>query len=366
MPKVSPEEYRRCGSIMHHAWKAENDAPCTSRALKAMDAMRDSVEMCKHTRWGEDYIASYGELLRKTDTWCGKGMCGSCVHGICRREKTFPFEPECRCNSGFAGKDCNETACRPACIHGSCVNETCRCPDGWQGSTCSEPVCPMGCLRNGTCMAPSVCSCPKGWTSAGLGPGCNTPDCEGGCENGAKCIAPGVCHCPSVKNVNGTELEGYSGKRCESGPQFWFGGQCKACVGEGGHWCLKDGICVQGEAPAKEICPHSTYEEFDGHTPTVVHAGDGPCSEDYRRCAEVAEPVIHWVNHDDRLLGGVCGGALKGLMQEMVDEMPRCKDIVFSQIAQDMGHLNVNQSFAQVLNMAIDKRNKKCKSEEAQ
>merc|ERR1719460_3149208 len=119
---------------------------------------------------------------------------------------------------------------------------------------CAFAECPNGCLNGGHCALPGRCACTQGWTTA---------VCEGGCLNDAVCVAPGVCQCPGEKDVNGSQLEGDSGKRCEVGPKFWFGGQCKSCVQSGGNWCLKDGICMTG-TPTQEICPQSTAEAIDG------------------------------------------------------------------------------------------------------
>lgn len=228
------------------------------------------------------------------------------------------------------------------------------------GKSCSKPICSGGCLNGGKCIEPNKCNCTKGWKTEGLDAGCNVPICDPPCANGAKCTKPGVCECPHRKGENGTTLEGFTGPACENGPTYWFGTQCKDCVELNGHWCIKDGICVKGTAPTKDICPKSTASQFDGYTPTVVFGHTDPCMPEYRRCAEVAEPLIHWVNHNDKLLGGVCGGAVKGLIKEMEDELPKCQSIMITSMDQYVGYLNVTEKYQFILDAAVTKQKKEC------
>jgi len=229
-----------------------------------------------------------------------------------------------------------------------------------KGDICTEPICKGGCLNGGKCIAPNKCKCAEGWKTEGSAAGCNQPICDPPCENSAKCTKPNVCECPHQKNKNGTIMVGFSGPACEKGPKYWFGEQCMKCVLAKGHWCLKDGICVKGGAPSKDICPVSTEELHDGYTPTVISVHADPCLPSYRRCAEVAEPLVHWVNHDDKLLGGVCGGAVKGLIKEMKDELPSCKDMMITSMDQYVGYLNVTTKFTEILDAAETKHKKEC------
>lgn len=373
--KPMPKDYKLCSAVLNDAWKKEKESHCGYDAHMAVLRVRDNAETCSKLRWGEDYYASYRALLEQVDTWCGKPTCSTCVHGRCARDKTFPHEAKCQCAPGWGGHSCNSTACSPACVHGTCVGEgKCMCHNGWEGASCSKPICNPGCLNGGTCVGPNTCECKKGWKTVGLDAGCSAPVCDPPCANGAKCVAPNVCKCPDRKGTNGTTMEGFSGPQCEHGPSFWFGDQCKDCVNLKGHWCLKDGICVKPVspcnsascgAPTKEICPNSMKQQFDGFTPTVIFGSEDPCKPEYRRCAEVAEPVIHWVNHDDRLLGGVCGGAVKGLIKEMADELPRCEGIMITKMEQDLGTLNVTEKFGIILNQAVAKHKKECPSDKA-
>jgi hypothetical protein len=86
---------------------------------------------------------------------------------------------------------------------------------------------------------------------------------------------------------------------------------------------------------------------------------------EYRRCAEVAEPMVHWVNHDDKLLGGVCGGAIKGLIKEMKDELPKCENMMITSMDQYVGYLNVTEMYSFILKAAVTKHKKECPDDKA-
>jgi len=326
----SGELYRKCAAAMNLAWKAQRNNVCGQDALTGASRMKEHAQECQKLRWGDDYAASYGELLGDFDKWCGKPKCGQngCLHGTCARQASFPFDPVCTCEQKWSGKSCDAPSCNPPCSNGACSEKKCLCDRGWMGATCSAAVCKDGCSNGGRCVGPNRCQCLTGWKDL-PGGRCEQPVCEGGCQNGGQCTRPGICEC--VQNLvrlekdNGTTvLEGFSGPRCEQGPNYWFGSQCTSCVGTGGHWCLKDGICVKGSDPSKQICPKSTSMLLDGFTPMVIHDNGSPCRAEYRKCVEVAAPVQHWVVHDDAVLGGVCGGAVRGLLEEMQSSVGKC------------------------------------------
>jgi hypothetical protein len=79
----------------------------------------------------------------------------------------------------------------------------------------------------------------------------------------------------------------------------------------------------------------------------------------YRTCAEVAEPMIHWVNHDDRLFGGMCA-PVKSLVKEMKDALPKCQNLTITSMDQYVGYLNVTTKYTAILDAAVTKHKKEC------
>merc|ERR1719379_406683 len=95
--------------------------PCSEEAQASAEAMRARVEMCQKQREGEQYVLSYGELLRTSDKWCGGPRCArTCEHReVCFRGRAYPFLPECIECSPYAhvGPACDDpdAKCVPAC-----------------------------------------------------------------------------------------------------------------------------------------------------------------------------------------------------------------------------------------------------------
>lgn len=378
-PPVRPEEYHRCGQAMNRAWKLHNGdtTRCSSQALEALHYMRDLGSNCSHVRWnsdatGPEYATSYRALLRERDTWCGKEECKApCNHGRCQRDTEFPFEPRCQCDEQWEGSTCNSKTCNPRCLNGVCKQGKCQCALGYVGVGCEFPVCLLSCGQHGKCTAPDKCGCREGWTGkhckqaickqkcpAGLK--CVAPDtcgslCHPPCQNGASCV-DGKCECPARINVNGTIRENLSGPSCEKS-EYWFGESCNVCVEKGGSWCLKDGICVTGkEPPTKDICPASVSgPTFVDQTPLVIKSRADPCRPEYRKCAESAAPVVHFIN-DPTAFGGACSKEAAARVQDMKEHLGECDGTTIESLKLKMGQLAVNQTYGEILAHAQKKR----------
>lgn len=110
-------EARKCGMIISIAWRDSAQQPCSEAAHAAAEKMNAIVPLCRQLRQGEEYVASYGELLRASDKWCGGPHCSDdckAKKDRCFRESSYPFAPKCsaglealpgktECSAGFVG-----------------------------------------------------------------------------------------------------------------------------------------------------------------------------------------------------------------------------------------------------------------------
>ena len=134
--------------------------------------------------------------------------CATLRHGCQHRCANTQGSFTCSCNSGYR-LALDRSSCEPTCDgkrecrHGGvCVApNTCSCQTGWTGPICETAVCSEECVH-GRCLSPDVCVCETGWG----GSRCDDPICGRECLNGGTCVAPSLCSCPS---------KDYTGERCE-------------------------------------------------------------------------------------------------------------------------------------------------------
>lgn len=87
---------------------------------------------------------------------------------------------------------CTDQVVRGCHNNGTCIApNVCRCAKGWSGSDCNVPLCTQKCLHHGNCTSPDVCTCERGWE----GYDCSIPICAQECNNGGLCVAPDTCKC---------------------------------------------------------------------------------------------------------------------------------------------------------------------------
>ncbi|XP_028409030.1 fibropellin-1-like isoform X2 [Dendronephthya gigantea] len=135
----------------------------------------------------------------------------------CKNGGTCVAPGVCRCRRGFIGVTCARAFCRRSCLNGGrCISPgKCRCPLAFYGERCENAKCNVKCLHDGKCIPPGKCRCLPGYTGAS----CEQAVCPLGCLNGGQCVRPGVCRCSP----------GYFGTRCQQGtcsPQCRNGGIC--------------------------------------------------------------------------------------------------------------------------------------------
>ena len=58
----------------------------------------------------------------------------------CKNGGTCSSGGKCRCRTGFTGKRCETTICRPECLNGGvCIDaNVCDCKDGYTGARCQK------------------------------------------------------------------------------------------------------------------------------------------------------------------------------------------------------------------------------------
>ncbi|XP_041350118.1 uncharacterized protein LOC121369231 isoform X2 [Gigantopelta aegis] len=113
---------------------------------------------------------------------------------------------------------------------GECVRPNgCRCQSGWAGRDCTLYDCSdLGnCQSNGQCIGPNLCECSSGWT----GTSCVTATCYGvsncsGPDRGL-CILPNKCFC----------LSQFRGLDCSECAEYHWGPDCYPCQ------ICKHGVC---------------------------------------------------------------------------------------------------------------------------
>ncbi|XP_041349606.1 uncharacterized protein LOC121368912 [Gigantopelta aegis] len=113
---------------------------------------------------------------------------------------------------------------------GECVRPNgCRCQSGWAGRDCTLYDCSDfgNCQGNGQCIGPNLCECSSGWT----GTSCVTATCYGvsNCSgpNRGLCILPNKCFC----------LSQFHGLDCSECAEYHWGPDCYPCP------TCKHGIC---------------------------------------------------------------------------------------------------------------------------
>lgn len=122
---------------------------------------------------------------------------------------------------------CVDTVLRGCYNNGTCVApNVCECARGWTGRDCSVPVCSQTCMHHGNCTGPDVCTCERGWD----GFDCSIPVCAQECYHNGECVAPDTCRCvqwesewqsghnvplPLFRKPNGDpQLTGWTGFDC--------------------------------------------------------------------------------------------------------------------------------------------------------
>ena len=97
-----------------------------------------------------------------------------------------------------AGGECTDVVYRGCYNNGTCVAPgVCACSRGWMGHNCTTPICEKPCLNGGRCTLPDTCTCEKGWA----GPTCEYALCAQECNNRGQCVLPDQCQCNQWANT---------------------------------------------------------------------------------------------------------------------------------------------------------------------
>lgn len=251
------------------------------------DANGLPVCQCKHPWTDFDCMqctltcSEHGECNAKGQCTCDKGWkgdkCdryGACPNncsdkGACIGDKIG--DPVCKCETGYAGRDCGNIVCSKQCpAHSTCLDDECVCSAGWAGDACDErDDCPSDCSGLGTCMSDLAgkpfCKCEIGRG----GPACQFQTCDLACSDHGSCFLQEggqQCKCDA----------GYGGLACDKK-------DCSVWADCGG---AKHGECGQDAqgVPSCVCMPPYTGSNCTAVLCSKQHCIHGTCADETCAC----------------------------------------------------------------------------------
>jgi len=234
------------------------------------------------------------------DKWGPYPACNipDCSSSSCPSNSHCAYPDVCKCNSGWAGANCDKHVCQncsganqdcigpndcickasytgfpqcqtPLCTDPSCNDHqecaspnNCVCKNGWGGTLCDIPVCDDCTGSNQRCVSAHDCQCQVGWSNY---PECDTPICSTPCTGNSECSAPDTCKCkdgwagPLCNVAMCTEPECNTNQMCDT-PN-----NCVCKPGFTGDECQNDiNECTEGSYtcnPPTPVCynTHGAY-----------------------------------------------------------------------------------------------------------
>lgn len=289
-----------CGQVLHSAWATYHQKPCGFEMHSKIRQFGKAKEYCVSVE--PDFDNSFEALNSDLCSTCGADCPADCHNG-----------GEC------------------VCLPDRYPEGGCACPSGWGGVQCEVPMCDAvnNCSGKGTCVAPQTCECHDGhWGEA--------------CHN-----EPTTTFTTSTTAI--PKVPCLMGPDCDPA-------QCLNCVEGGGHWCLKDAVCWDGEPNTKDQCPESSKLPQS----LIVHDHPDPCYEKYHDCVKLAGEVSIQADNPN---GGLCTAEGQKTYKAFEEGLPDCQKFFIGGYQQPIGYLIINRPYTEIHD-SLDNLNTECSKKE--